>query len=271
MSARVPLPSATEVQQALTELSAQPGDEQPTVLALARSLGLANSTFWRHFPEIAREVAENRRSTAGADHTADAHGQPSDDRPTIENARLRRQNRELAGQIEIAIAHLQRLTLENHALREELEQSRTSTRLPQARPPADHGATSESAPRGRDGCEDLALTGEHESGPAASAANFWRSETATGRPSTRTAAGGAATARLRTVNWPLPAGVFCVAACRALVCRDVRSFGDTGKANQARRWLRPACSQLPPRAAAVTCRSEPCCRVAARPGDRRKP
>jgi hypothetical protein len=134
MTARIPLPSATEVQEALTELSAHPGSSQPTVLALARHLGLANSTFWRHFPDIARGVAENRRA-ARADQAASAHEQPGDDTPAIENARLRRRNLELADQIEVAIAHLQRLTLENHALREELERSKAITRLPRARPP----------------------------------------------------------------------------------------------------------------------------------------
>ena len=132
MTARVPLPSETQVRQALTELGAQPGAGQPTVLALARSLGLANGTFWRHFPEIARQVADQRRACARQDR-ATSTSEPSGDNPPSELARLRRANRELTDQIEVAIAHLQRLTLENHALREELERSRKITYLPRAK------------------------------------------------------------------------------------------------------------------------------------------
>lgn len=132
MTARVQLPSEARVRQALTELTAQPGAGQPTVLALARSLGLANGTFWRHFPEIAREVADQRRTAARLNRNTSAHELPGDDNPPGELARLRHTNRELTDQIEVAIAHLQRLTLENHALREELEHSRKITRLPRA-------------------------------------------------------------------------------------------------------------------------------------------
>ena len=73
MTARVQLPSEAQVRQALTELTAQVGTgPPPTVLALARSLGLANGTFWRHFPEIAREVADQRRTAARLDRTTSA-------------------------------------------------------------------------------------------------------------------------------------------------------------------------------------------------------
>ena len=138
MTARVQLPSEGQVRQALAGLAAQPGAGQPTVLALARSLSLANGTFWRHFPEIAREVADQRRTAARLGHTTSARQQPGDNNPPSELARLRRTNRELSDQIEVAIAHLQRLTLENHTLREELEDSRKITRLPRAQllPPA---------------------------------------------------------------------------------------------------------------------------------------
>jgi len=132
VTARVELPSETQVRQALTELGAQPGAGQPTVLALARSLGLANGTFWRHFPEIARQVADQRRAVIRHDR-ATSTPEPPAGNPPSELARLRRANRELTYQIDVAIAHLQRLTLENHALREELEHSAKITRLPRAR------------------------------------------------------------------------------------------------------------------------------------------
>ena len=138
MTARVQLPSEAQVRQTLSELAARPGAGQPTVLALARSLGLANGTFWRHFPDIAREVADQRRTAARLGRTTSPQQQPGDNNPPSELARLRRTNRELSDQIEVAIAHLQRLTLENHTLREELEDSRKITRLPRAQllPPA---------------------------------------------------------------------------------------------------------------------------------------
>jgi hypothetical protein len=128
------LPSEAQVRQALTELAAQPGAGQPTVLALAQSLGLANGTFWRHFPEIARDVADQRRTAARLDRATSAQNLSDNGNPPSELTRLRRNNRELTDQIEVAIAHLQRLTLENHALREELEHSRKITRLPRAQP-----------------------------------------------------------------------------------------------------------------------------------------
>jgi hypothetical protein len=137
VTARVQLPSEAQVRQALTGLAAQPGAGQPTVLALARSPGLANGTFWRHFPEFAREVAGQRRTAAARhDRTTSAQEPPGDSNPPSELARLRRTNRELTDQIEVAIGHLQRLTLENHALREELEHSRKITRLPRTHLPA---------------------------------------------------------------------------------------------------------------------------------------
>jgi AcrR family transcriptional regulator len=132
VTARVQLPSEAQVRLALTELAGQARAGQPTVLALARSLGLANGTFWRHFPEIAREVAGQRRTAASLNRTTSAQELPGDGNPPGELARLRRANRELTDQVEVAIAHLQRLTLENHALREELEHSRKITRLPRA-------------------------------------------------------------------------------------------------------------------------------------------
>jgi hypothetical protein len=80
-------------------------------------------------------------TTASAVGAAAASGlsyREAPNNPPSELARLRRTNRELTDQIEVAVAHLQRLTLENHTLREELEHSRKITRLPRAQllPPA---------------------------------------------------------------------------------------------------------------------------------------
>ena len=54
MSRRADLPSRSTVQRALYELLDETSAEgvRPTVVSLARRLGLANTTFWRHFPDI---------------------------------------------------------------------------------------------------------------------------------------------------------------------------------------------------------------------------
>ena len=55
MSRRADLPSRSTVQRALDELLDETSAEgvRPTVVSLARRLGLANTTFWRHFPDLA--------------------------------------------------------------------------------------------------------------------------------------------------------------------------------------------------------------------------
>lgn len=134
LTARVHLPSEDRVRSVLDEVAEQRGSKQPTVVAVANHLGLSNATFWRHFPQIAREIAEQRRT---AIHTVrDSPPGPSDTEgagPDAEIAHLRRRNRELADHLEVAIAHLQRLTIENDTHREELEHTRNVARLPTAR------------------------------------------------------------------------------------------------------------------------------------------
>lgn len=130
MTRRVSLPTESEVRAALAELSATETKGRPTVVALARSLGLTNATFWRHFPEIAQEVADARRSgqrsdtAAGASHT----GAAADGGAEI--AHLRTEKSRLRDQLEVAVAHIQRLTLENRALRDELERATKVVRIP---------------------------------------------------------------------------------------------------------------------------------------------
>jgi hypothetical protein len=50
-----------------------------------------------------------------------------------QNARLRRENARLADQLEAALAHLRRLTIDNAQLRHDLEAARAITRLDPAR------------------------------------------------------------------------------------------------------------------------------------------
>ena len=58
MSRKVDLPNEDQVRQTMAALieEALADGTRPTVLDLARHLNLTNTTFWRHFPEIAEEL-----------------------------------------------------------------------------------------------------------------------------------------------------------------------------------------------------------------------
>jgi hypothetical protein len=127
MSRRTTLPSQAQVDAALAQLTAdtESAGTRPSAIELARRLGLANATFWRHYPDTARALADRRRNAtppAGATPT-----QPESLRN--ENAELRRKNADLMAQLQLAIAAVQRLSIENHQLRQELEAVTNITRL----------------------------------------------------------------------------------------------------------------------------------------------
>ena len=109
MTRRVPLPSCEQVTSTLDRLRAS--GPSVTVTALARELGLTNPTFWRHFPDLARQVVDSAR--------------PGPPNPTDDDAarltRLTRDNRQLQHDLQQATANIARLTLENHRLRNDLE------------------------------------------------------------------------------------------------------------------------------------------------------
>jgi transposase-like protein len=127
MSQKVPLPSPDDVRQAKASILAEAHatGRRPSVLALARQLGLTNATFWRHYPDIARDVANHRRAapSPGTD--------PADHLGKLEKqiAELRRANRDLTEHLDLAVANIQRLSLDNHHLRQELEAATNITRL----------------------------------------------------------------------------------------------------------------------------------------------
>jgi AcrR family transcriptional regulator len=102
--------------------------KRPSVLALAARLGMNNTTFRRHFPDHARQISTLRSpdptSRAGADEPPSPY-----DRLTARNAKLRRANRSLTGNLQLAAAQIQRLALENARLREALEASSSITRI----------------------------------------------------------------------------------------------------------------------------------------------
>lgn len=128
MSHQIDLPAKAAVLRALAELSAesQAAGKRPSVAGLARRLGLSNTTFWRHYPEVAREVADKRRH-----HDADQPASPAGPWRQLKhrNAELRNANRTLNQQLDLAIAGIQRLTLDNHRLRQELETLTEVTRI----------------------------------------------------------------------------------------------------------------------------------------------
>ncbi|MFK0258661.1 hypothetical protein [Streptomyces sp. NPDC090445] len=120
---RRPLPGLADVHDAIDRLTAETG-RSPSVLALATRLGLANTTFRRNFPGICTELSDTP-GTAGGTAAADAYGKVKAD-----NARLRRDNRDLAEQLELAIAAIQRLTIDNDRLQTALHDARAVTPLP---------------------------------------------------------------------------------------------------------------------------------------------
>lgn len=129
MSRKVALPSEEQVRQALAEVmdEAEATGRRPTALGLARRLGLANATFWRHFPDIAEEVraaARDRRPAGGDSRESDRCGELMK-----KNAALRRSNTDLSEHLALAVANIQRLALENHQLRQELEAATKVTSL----------------------------------------------------------------------------------------------------------------------------------------------
>lgn len=128
MSARrIALPNLAEVQAAIATERAESGRD-PSVPGVARRLGLANTTFRRHFPASAPSSplrTPHRRVVTPPGPTA---------RPRTRPRGYGRPNRELTEQLEFALAAIQRLSIDNARLIEALHQARSVTRLPRPRP-----------------------------------------------------------------------------------------------------------------------------------------
>lgn len=116
--------TAGQVQAALDQLREEThlSDRRPSVLALAHRLGLPNTTLRRRFPDICADIAAHRQPPRSGEETNPAAG--IHDTLPQETSRLRLDNRELTEHLELAIANIQRLTLDNHRLRAELEVAR---------------------------------------------------------------------------------------------------------------------------------------------------
>ncbi|GCE40848.1 hypothetical protein Rhow_004491 [Rhodococcus wratislaviensis] len=124
-----PPPDHAYVLAQLDELrkQAQSTGARVSVLALARKVGLANTTFRRRFPDLVAKIADQEPPSPNR-HAATA--------PKNAEPELRQRNRDLRENLEYAMASIQRLTLENQRLRNELESVQTVTSIrPTQRPP----------------------------------------------------------------------------------------------------------------------------------------
>ncbi|WP_131813508.1 hypothetical protein [Mycolicibacterium fortuitum] len=100
-------------------ITAREEGRKPTVVALARQLGLTHTTFWRHFPEVANElvsIARGTRPDAGDQNRPGRY-----DRLAAEHAKLKRAHADAQQLVEVAKAVIQRLALDNQQLRQDLE------------------------------------------------------------------------------------------------------------------------------------------------------
>ena len=87
--------------------------KRPSVLELARTLGLSNTTFRRRYPDIAQEIADLRRTPI-----PEAARQTDEVRLAARNAKLKRENHKLKQQLQLAVAQIQRLSLHNALLQD---------------------------------------------------------------------------------------------------------------------------------------------------------
>lgn len=85
----------------------------PSVLQLSQQLGISNSTFWRRYPELAQVIVQNRRS--GFPHTS---SEPSAS-TSVSNPDNSGVYSQLRRQLELALAQVQVLSIENADLRKE--------------------------------------------------------------------------------------------------------------------------------------------------------
>jgi predicted ArsR family transcriptional regulator len=125
------IPAEARVRQDLDQYlnECQDNGKRPSVLALAASLGLSNTTFRRHFPDLANQI-----STLRSPDSQPRAGTPSSPYEVLvaRNARLRRANRSLAENLQFAAAQIQRLGLDNARLRQAVEASNNIARIDRA-------------------------------------------------------------------------------------------------------------------------------------------
>jgi hypothetical protein len=143
-----PLPAIQTVRTVLEQLRIElaSSGRRVSVLSLARRPGIPNTTLRRTYPEIYAEIAAATR-TAATESAADDSAYARHQR---DNAALRRANRELAEHLELAIANIQRLSIDNHRLRQD-EAATSVTGPPQRRAQSHRGPVVE--PQGPRACQ----------------------------------------------------------------------------------------------------------------------
>jgi hypothetical protein len=91
------------------------GGPAPSVLASAGHPGLSNTTFWRHYRDIAAGIRHMAQAgTAPADGPALRLGRGAE--LAAENARLCLERDRMVGNVETALGHLRRLAIDNARL-----------------------------------------------------------------------------------------------------------------------------------------------------------
>ncbi|WP_405884406.1 hypothetical protein OG747_41025 [Streptomyces sp. NBC_01384] len=129
MSRAADVPADARARRVMDRYMAECQDNgtRPSVLTLATKLGLSNTTFRRHFPDLANEISTIRSSPSSPAGNED---RPSPyDVLVARNAKLRRANLSLAESLRFAAAQIQRLAVDNSRLREALEASSNVTRI----------------------------------------------------------------------------------------------------------------------------------------------
>lgn len=129
MSRPADVPTEARVRRVMDQYTAECTDNgtRPSVLALAAKLGLSNTTFRRHFPDLAKEMS-TLRSNPEPTTAAEKHPSPYEIL-AARNAKLRRTNRSLTENLRFAAAQIQHLAVDNARLREALEDSTKVTRI----------------------------------------------------------------------------------------------------------------------------------------------
>lgn len=131
MSRAADVPAEARARRVMDQYMAECGDNgtRPSVLTLATKLGLSNTTFRRHFPDLAKEISAVRSNPEPA-AAAERHPSPYEIL-AARNAKLRRTNRSLTENLRFAAAQIQHLAVDNARLREALEDSSKVTRIDQ--------------------------------------------------------------------------------------------------------------------------------------------
>lgn len=129
MTARSASPTNDEVRHAIATLTDTTG-KPPSVLALAKYCGIANTTFRRQYPQITAELKSDCSTEPGRQD--DQHSSPYQELKN-RNAKLRREVENLHANLELAAANIQRLTLEVHRLRQERDEASRVTSITRAR------------------------------------------------------------------------------------------------------------------------------------------